>query len=198
MVRRQLEQAGLGLLHLPRDYSPDPSPIEPIWSTLEALRRAAAARTAAAPGAALAAVPAGVTAHDARGWFQHCGYAVPANRTALQPALDAYREAVRRGVPATVRGVAIDEEDRLRREVIEHLMCRFRVDLASVCRRYGWSPDRLAPELEALAPLAADGLVSVAGHEVRLLPEGRPLVRTVCAVFDTYLATGAGRHSRPI
>lgn len=112
--------------------------------------------------------------------------------------LDAYRAAIREGALATACGIEVDDEDRLRREVIERLMCRSRVDLDAVCARHGSSVDRFAPELAALAPLAADGLVSVAGHEVRVLPAGRPLVRTVCAVFDAYLGTGPGRHSRAI
>jgi transposase len=78
IVRRKLEAAGLGLLYLPR-YSPDLSPIEPMWSKLKGLLRAAAARTIEALEAALAAALARVTAEDARGWFQHCGYALPAN-----------------------------------------------------------------------------------------------------------------------
>lgn len=77
-VRARLEAAGFELVYLPR-YSPDLSPIEPLWSKLKALLRAAAARTVDALEAALAAALARVTADDARGWFQHCGYALPAN-----------------------------------------------------------------------------------------------------------------------
>jgi transposase len=77
-VRRRLEAAGFELLYLPR-YSPDLSPIEPLWSKLKALLRAQAARTVAALEDALAAALARVTAADARGWFTHCGYPLPAN-----------------------------------------------------------------------------------------------------------------------
>jgi transposase len=77
-VRRRLEAAGFELLYLPR-YSPDLSPIEPLWSKLKALLRAAAARTVAALEAALGAALAGITADDARGFFRGCGYAAPAN-----------------------------------------------------------------------------------------------------------------------
>lgn len=77
-VRARLEAAGLALLYLPR-YSPDLSPIEPLWSKLKALLRAAAARTIEALEDALAAALARVTAADARGWFTHCGYPLPAN-----------------------------------------------------------------------------------------------------------------------
>lgn len=78
VVRRKLEAAGLGLLYLPR-YSPDLSPIEPLWSKLKGALRAAAARTVEALEDALTAALARVTAADARGWFQHCGYPLPAN-----------------------------------------------------------------------------------------------------------------------
>ena len=78
-VRRRLEAAGFELLyHLPR-YAPDLSPIEPLWSKLKALLRAAAARTVAALEAALGAALAGITADDARGFLRGCGYAAPAD-----------------------------------------------------------------------------------------------------------------------
>ncbi len=77
-VRARLEAAGLELILLPR-YSPDLNPIEAMWSKVKEALRAAAARTVAALEAALAAALARVTADDARGWFQHCGHALPAN-----------------------------------------------------------------------------------------------------------------------
>jgi transposase len=77
-VRQRLEAAGFELLLLPR-YAPELNPIEAMWSKLKGLLRAAAARTAAALEAALADALARVTPSDARGWFQHCGYALPAN-----------------------------------------------------------------------------------------------------------------------
>lgn len=72
-VRATLEAAGLRLLYLP-PYSPDFSPIEPAWSKLKALLRAAAARTLPALEAALAAALDAITTADIRGWFAHCGY----------------------------------------------------------------------------------------------------------------------------
>jgi transposase len=73
-VRQKLERAGLGLLYLPR-YSPDLSPIEPMWSKLKALLRTAAARTVDALETALAGALDRITPRDARGYFRHCGYA---------------------------------------------------------------------------------------------------------------------------
>ncbi|HZC12761.1 MAG TPA: IS630 family transposase [Thermoleophilaceae bacterium] len=77
-VRARLEAAGLELLYLPR-YSPDLSPIEPMWAKLKALLRAAAARTVETLEAAVGGALARITADDARGFFRGCGYAVPAD-----------------------------------------------------------------------------------------------------------------------
>lgn len=72
-VRQRLHAAGLRLLYLP-PYSPDFAPIELAWSKLKMLLRTAAARTLEALEGALATVLDCITAQDARGWFQHCGY----------------------------------------------------------------------------------------------------------------------------
>ena len=72
-VREKLEAAGLGLLYLP-PYSPDFAPVEQAWSKLKALLRGAAARTEEALETALAEMLDRITATDAQGWFEHCGY----------------------------------------------------------------------------------------------------------------------------
>lgn len=72
-VREKLEAAGLRLLYLP-PYSPDFSPIEPAWSKLKSLLRAAAARTLPTLEAALATALDAITPANIRGWFAHCGY----------------------------------------------------------------------------------------------------------------------------
>jgi transposase len=75
-VEATLTQAGLNLLYLPR-YSPDFSPIEPSWSKLKSKLRTVAARTAETLEAALAPAIDSITADDARGWFNFCGYPLP-------------------------------------------------------------------------------------------------------------------------
>jgi oxygen-independent coproporphyrinogen-3 oxidase len=103
----------------------------------------------------------------------------------------AYRDAIRAGRLATARGIALADDDRARRSVIERLMCELAVDLNGSTARFG-------AELEALEPFVADGLVHVRDGVIRIRPEGRALVRTVCAVFDAYLDRGAARHSRAV
>jgi transposase len=68
-----LESAQATLLPLP-PYSPDFNPIEQCWSKVKEFLRAAEARTEEALQQAIAEAFATITASDARGWFQHCGY----------------------------------------------------------------------------------------------------------------------------
>jgi transposase len=57
-------------------YSPDFSPIEPMWGKLKTYLRKVKARTTAALDRAVAEGLQLVTPSDCRGWFTHCGYQV--------------------------------------------------------------------------------------------------------------------------
>lgn len=72
-VAEAIEKVGARLMPLP-PYSPDFSPIEPCWSKVKECLRSAEARTPDALGVAAAEAFARITAEDARGWFEHCGY----------------------------------------------------------------------------------------------------------------------------
>lgn len=112
------------------------------------------------------------------------------------PNAVAYRAAVVAGRLATARGYALTQEDRLRRDIIERLMCDLHVDLAEQCAAHDSNADRFTAELCALDALANDGLVERAGHKIKIPERARPFVRTVCAVFDAYISDGDQRFSR--
>lgn len=114
------------------------------------------------------------------------------------PTVPGYRKAIAAGELATVRGVALKDDDRLRRAVIERLMCDFRVDLDELGGPFGADREDFADALLALAPLADDGLVEVNAGRIEVLPEARIAVRSVCAAFDRYLDQGTARHSQAI
>ena len=109
-----------------------------------------------------------------------------------------YRDRIRAGELATKRGVALTAEDRLRRDVIEQLMCQGEVDLAATAARQGADPAGLRQAGPALALLAQDGLIDWDGTTVRMRAEARPLVRTVAAAFDAYFNPQPGRHARAV
>jgi oxygen-independent coproporphyrinogen-3 oxidase len=108
----------------------------------------------------------------------------------------AYREAIMNDRFATTRGVTLTKDDRLRRSIIERLMCDFSVDLDRIAPR-DKRPDFTA-ELAAIDELARDGLVKRNGLSIEIPEDSRLLVRSVCAAFDRYLESGAVRHSRAV
>jgi oxygen-independent coproporphyrinogen-3 oxidase len=86
----------------------------------------------------------------------------------------------------------------MRRDLIERLMCDLTVDLDDIASRHGMSAELFAPDLEKLAPLAADGLARIDGRRITVPDEVRPLVRAVAAAFDPYLDAAAMRYSKAI
>jgi len=112
--------------------------------------------------------------------------------------LPGYYEKIDSGSLATERGLVSSAEDGLRREVIAALMCDFRVDLDAVSARHGTTAQHFAAELDALAPMAADGLVTLDGAVIEVTSRGRFLIRNVAMVFDAYLAPATQGFSRAI
>ena len=110
------------------------------------------------------------------------------------PTVPAWRQAVRAGTLATARGVALTPDDRVRRAVIETIMCDMAVDLAAVARRFDSDPATLMDAAPALQMFERDGLVKWSGYQVAVTERGRPFVRGVAAAFDARLAGGPGRH----
>ena len=72
-IRRLVESAGCELLYLP-PYSPDFNPIEEAFSKVKGLMRKAGARSREALVEAMGKALDAVSATDARGFFEHCGY----------------------------------------------------------------------------------------------------------------------------
>jgi oxygen-independent coproporphyrinogen-3 oxidase len=109
-----------------------------------------------------------------------------------------WRDAVRAGRLPTARGIELDADDRLRRDVIERLMCRLEVDLAEVAVEHHADLRPLLAAAPRLRTMQADGLLDWQGTRVRMTAAGRPFVRAAAAAFDARLAAGAGRHSAAI
>ena len=128
--------------------------------------------------------------------------ALPEGYVQNSPDYHKYEAAIAAGRPATQRGLALTAEDRLRRDLIERLMCDLAVDLEAVAARHGAAPDHFDGALAGLAGLAADGLVVLSGRRLTVPESARPLVRLAAAAFDPYLVpsqeSGAARHSRAI
>jgi transposase len=77
-VREAIAVVGARLLSLPPN-SPDVSPIEAGWSTIQAILRTKAARTLERLRQAITEALAAITSQEAQGWFTHAGHRVQSN-----------------------------------------------------------------------------------------------------------------------
>jgi oxygen-independent coproporphyrinogen-3 oxidase len=116
------------------------------------------------------------------------------------PTAPAYAKLIEAGGLAIVRGVALSDDDRLRRDVIERLMCDLEVDLTALAEAHAADPAPLFACLDGLARFEADGLAHRDGGRIRMSERGRPFVRSAAALFDAYLTPDADkpRHSRAV
>lgn len=106
------------------------------------------------------------------------------------PDLAGYARSVSAGRFATVKGLALNDDDRLRAAIIERLMCDLALDLDV----FGGAT-RFEPELAKLAAVAEQGLVTIDGPRIAVTEAGRPYIRIAAAAFDSYLSASPKRHS---
>ncbi len=98
-----------------------------------------------------------------------------------------YKKLLEKGVLPTSKGLRRSADDEARRSIITQILCNMWIDLGDEAPRY-------AEELAALAPLAEAGLVELHGSQLNIPVEGRPFVRHVASVFDTYLRQSKERR----
>lgn len=111
-------------------------------------------------------------------------------------ALGLYAEYVASGRLATTKGYRLTDEDRLRADIIERLMCDFEADIATICARHGFEPAELLNTNDKLAALVADGILEMTGSVIRLASNHRFLVRAAAAAFDAYLESSPRAHGK--
>jgi len=102
--------------------------------------------------------------------------------------LNQYQNILADGQLATSRGLLCNADDRLRRAVIQQLICHFNLAFTEIEQAFNIDFQgyfaALWPQLQAMAE---DGLIELDNTHIKVLPAGRLLVRSVCMVFDAYL-----------
>ena len=111
------------------------------------------------------------------------------------PATGEYQRMADAGGLAAVRGVEVSDDDRLRRRVIEEIMCRFTFSFTDLRAEFGNAVDAIVAEARAFAQSNQDDICRIEGDRFVITEAGRPFARTIAAVFDGYLSSGKGRHS---
>jgi oxygen-independent coproporphyrinogen III oxidase len=100
-----------------------------------------------------------------------------------------YIQAVTEHGLATVRGVALSDDDRARALAINRLMCDMRFPVDELRKSFGPAGDALVSEAQALLQADDEQLLEPEGDGFTVTEKGRPFVRSVCACFDAYFGS---------
>ena len=101
--------------------------------------------------------------------------------------ISRWSENLETGDFAIWRGIVLSAEDRLRRRIIEAIMCYGSLDFLRIEQRFNIDfQDFFALEINRLEDLAADGLITLDESSLELTPAGQILMRHVAMVFDSY------------
>jgi oxygen-independent coproporphyrinogen-3 oxidase len=102
-----------------------------------------------------------------------------------------YYEALGSGRLPTMRGLRVSSEDRLRRSVINRLLCHGVIVKPELEREQNIRFDEhFSLEMAALGELERDDLVRIYPDRIQVEPIGRIFIRNVAMVFDAYLRAG--------
>jgi oxygen-independent coproporphyrinogen III oxidase len=104
--------------------------------------------------------------------------------------LEDYYGALDRDVLPIMRGMELNDDDLVRRAIIQALMCHFELAKESFNKAYLIDFDNyFATELKELREYGREGLLEISPQSIKVTPKGRMLIRNICMVFDKYLRT---------
>jgi oxygen-independent coproporphyrinogen-3 oxidase len=115
--------------------------------------------------------------------------------------LNRWNEAIDSGRCAVSKGHALSVEDRVRKLIIERLMCSQQITFAEV---EGLSDEpfheQFAAQWQALEDFEIDGLVIRGESKLTVTKLGRNFLRNICMLFDSYLEEQLreGRYSKTV
>lgn len=109
-----------------------------------------------------------------------------------------YRMLAGNGLLAGVRGVARSDDDRMRTEIVERLLCDGTVDAGAIAQRHGQPLQALSAARAPLEALRDRGVIALDGWRVTVLADGRPYARLAACAFDAYRAAPPQRFSRAV
>ncbi len=115
-------------------------------------------------------------------------------------SIDEYESLLKQNKIPVFRGIELEDDDILRREIINHLMCNNSLDIKKLEKK--WNIDftnYFKSSMENLQKMADDGLLNIEESKISITTSGRLLARSICMLFDRYLQEkNSNRFSRVI
>lgn len=127
---------------------------------------------------------------SAIGYLKDFGY--------VQNTLDFndYKKAILAEELPIVKGIEVSEEDKMRKRIIDEIMCYLSVDLNKTCDSFKLAKDYFKNEILALEELRKDGLVRVKNNVIKINLIAPQIARVVASIFDKFATKGKGKHSK--
>ena len=113
--------------------------------------------------------------------------------------MDEYREMVTAGKLPIVRGLVMNTDDLLRKQIINQLICHFQLDIEKIEAQ--WEIDfkkYFKSEVKQLEAMVKDGLLKIDDKSIQVETRGRLLIRNICMTFDSYLKDKVVKFSKVI
>jgi len=102
--------------------------------------------------------------------------------------IDEYENLLNEGIIPIFRGIELEDDDILRREIINQLMCNNKLDIKEIEKKWGIDfKTYFKSSLDNLQKMATDGLLEIEKSNLTITNTGRLLTRSICMQFDRYL-----------
>lgn len=103
--------------------------------------------------------------------------------------LNAYQTALNNQQLAPAQGLQCNNDDQIRRSIIQALTCQFSVDLANIEQCFKINvKEYFAAQWPILEQMRDDGLLSLTAQNLSMTEQGRLFTLAVCQLFDHYFA----------
>lgn len=101
------------------------------------------------------------------------------------------------------KGLLLNEEDKLRREVIMQIISKLSLQFSDIETRFKINfKEHFSGALANLDGMINDGLLQLTPNSLQVTELGRPMVRNICMVFDQYIEklkeSGNTHHSKTL
>ena len=109
--------------------------------------------------------------------------------------LRQWSDAADAGDVTPERSYRLTPDDRLRRQIINGVLCNLTFDFSDLKGADSVSSARVESAARSLEPMAKAGLLRWEGDRLRVLEKGRPLLRVIASTFDAYFDAEAAARS---
>ncbi|PJE80167.1 Oxygen-independent coproporphyrinogen III oxidase [invertebrate metagenome] len=102
-----------------------------------------------------------------------------------------YQQAVENNELPIWRGLKMSQDDQIRHDVINEMICHFRLNPEVIEKKFSINFSRyFSSELRQLNIMVQDNLLTLSkSNTIKVTDKGRLFIRNICMVFDRYLAT---------